>query len=501
MEAKPAPESRLALRLGLGALLLVVAAWVFGAIAEDVVTGDRLTVLDTELAQALHRSATPAMTRAMLAVSKLQSTIAVGSYSALIAIALALARQWRRMTLVVVAVGGGLAVNALMKLAFHRARPVFDQPLATLSTYSFPSGHVAGSTIFYGLLVAWVFTRTRSPALRALAVAGAGVLIALVAFSRMYPRPALPERRLRCVRRGHRLAGDLHRRACRVLARTTGTALKRSIVVLLNAGSGTGNDAALAARIAGLFEHAGASADVRLARGGDLDALLREAIARRPDVVVAGGGDGTVSTVAAALAGGEIALGVLPLGTLNHFAKDMQLPLELEPAVELIARGATRRVDVGEVNGRIFINNSSLGLYPDIVRDRERQQRRLGRGKWPALVWATLGALRRFPFLSVRLNGRRRRGPAPDAVRLHRQQRLHDAGLRDRRARPARLGMPQPLRRAAGRAAAPAAACACARSSAGSNRRATSMRSSPERSTSRAGGGACASRPTARSPC
>ena len=186
MEAKPAPDSRLALRLGLGALLLVVAAWVFGAIAEDVVTGDRLTVLDTELAQALHRSATPAMTRAMLAVSKLQSTIAVGSYSALIAIALALARQWRRMTLVVVAVGGGLAVNALMKLAFHRARPVFDQPLATLSTYSFPSGHVAGSTIFYGLLVAWVFTRTRSPALRALAVAGAGVLIALVAFSRMY---------------------------------------------------------------------------------------------------------------------------------------------------------------------------------------------------------------------------------------------------------------------------------------------------------------------------
>ena len=179
--------------------------------------------------------------------------------------------------------------------------------------------------------------------------------------------------------------------------------MKRSIVVLLNAGSGTGNDAVLAARIAGLFEHAGASADVRLASGGDLDALLRQAIARRPDAVVAGGGDGTVSTVAAALAGGEIALGVLPLGTLNHFAKDMQLPLELEPAVELIARGATRRVDVGEVNGRIFINNSSLGLYPDIVRDRERQQRRLGRGKWPALVWATLGALRRFPFLSVRL--------------------------------------------------------------------------------------------------
>ena len=180
--------------------------------------------------------------------------------------------------------------------------------------------------------------------------------------------------------------------------------MKRDVVVLLNAASGGGNDDALAARIAGLFEDAGASADVRLVRGGDdLGQALQAAIARRPDAVVAAGGDGTVSTVAAALAGGPIALGVLPLGTLNHFAKDMQLPLELEPAVERVARGELRRIDVGEVNGRIFINNSSLGLYPDIVRDRERQQRRLGRGKWPALIWATMGALRRFPFLSVRL--------------------------------------------------------------------------------------------------
>jgi diacylglycerol kinase family enzyme len=181
--------------------------------------------------------------------------------------------------------------------------------------------------------------------------------------------------------------------------------MKRTVFVILNAGSGGGNDAVLAARIAALFERAGASADVRLAhRGADLGALLAQALVRRPEVVVAGGGDGTVSTVAAALAGSEIALGVLPLGTLNHFAKDMHLPLALEPAVVQIASGAMRRVDVGEVNGRVFINNSSLGLYPDIVRDRERQQKRLGRGKWPALVWATLGALRRFPFLSVRLS-------------------------------------------------------------------------------------------------
>jgi diacylglycerol kinase family enzyme len=181
--------------------------------------------------------------------------------------------------------------------------------------------------------------------------------------------------------------------------------MTRQVVVLLNAASGGGNDTALAARVAALFEIAGASADVRLVHGGaELTEALQAAIERRPDVIVAGGGDGTVSTVAAALADGPIALGVLPLGTLNHFAKDMRLPLDLETAVAVVARGDARRIDVGEVNGRVFINNSGLGLYPDIVRDRERQQRRLGRGKWPALVWATIGALRRFPFLGVRLS-------------------------------------------------------------------------------------------------
>ena len=83
---------------------------------------------------------------------------------------------------------------------------------------------------------------------------------------------------------------------------------------------------------------------------------------------------------------------MLPLGTLNHFAKDLGIPLELDAGGRRDRRRPRRgAVDVGEVNGRIFINNSSLGLYPDIVRDRERQQKRLGRGKWPALVWATLG--------------------------------------------------------------------------------------------------------------
>jgi diacylglycerol kinase family enzyme len=176
-------------------------------------------------------------------------------------------------------------------------------------------------------------------------------------------------------------------------------------VVIVNAGSGHGNDQALVERLTGLFEAAQLTATIVLASGGDeIAAAVTNAIAARPRMIVAGGGDGTVSSVAAGLVDSGIALGVLPLGTLNHFARDLAIPLELADAVTVLAEGRPARIDVGEVNGRIFVNNSSLGLYPDIVRDRERQERRLGRGKWPALFWATLAAMRRYPFLDVHLS-------------------------------------------------------------------------------------------------
>ena len=179
----------------------------------------------------------------------------------------------------------------------------------------------------------------------------------------------------------------------------------KSAYVIVNAGSGGGHDDERVARLTDLFARAGATAEVHLARtGGEIASLARDALARRPDMIVAGGGDGTVSSIAAVIAGSDVPFGVLPLGTLNHFAKDLGVPIELEGAVERIVAGRPARVDVGEVNGRVFINNASLGLYPDIVHDRERQRKRLGRGKWPALVWASLAALRRFSFMSVRLS-------------------------------------------------------------------------------------------------
>ena len=189
MSSPPDAASRraeLALRLGGGALVLIAAAWLFGAIAEDVVTSDRLTVFDVQVARWLREHASPEVTRWMLLVTDLHSTIAVSCYGAIVAAALAWRRQWRHLATVFVCVAGGLTLNVLMKLAFHRARPVLDDPLLTLTSYSFPSGHVAGTTLMYGLIVAWTFTRTRRPLVRAAVAIAAAAAIALVAFTRMY---------------------------------------------------------------------------------------------------------------------------------------------------------------------------------------------------------------------------------------------------------------------------------------------------------------------------
>lgn len=104
------------------------------------------------------------------------------------------------------------------------------------------------------------------------------------------------------------------------------------------------------------------------------------------EVVVAAGGDGTVNAVAAQLVGSTMRLAVLPCGTLNHFAKDLGIPLDVEDAIALLKAGHSKKVDIGQVNDRFFVNNSSVGIYPALVRERDKHSRILG--KWPAAVWA-----------------------------------------------------------------------------------------------------------------
>jgi diacylglycerol kinase family enzyme len=177
----------------------------------------------------------------------------------------------------------------------------------------------------------------------------------------------------------------------------------RRIALIVNRTAGAEQEDALGDRLASLFDGYGVGADVHVVENGaGIAEIVTKAVRDGSFAVVAGGGDGTVSAVASHLVDSECALGILPLGTLNHFAKDLQIPLDVEKAAQTIATGEIRRVDVGEVNGRIFVNNSSLGLYPSMVRGREQGQR-LGRGKWTALFWATVAALRRYPLLLVRL--------------------------------------------------------------------------------------------------
>lgn len=175
------------------------------------------------------------------------------------------------------------------------------------------------------------------------------------------------------------------------------------VKIIISAGAGSGDNNKASERLAKIFDEHQMDADISVAHSGtEVVELAREAAGGHYEVVVAGGGDGTVSSVAAEVIDSGKILGVLPLGTLNHFARDLKVPFDVEAAAQLIVAGHTTEVDVAEVNNRIFLNNSSLGLYPIIVRERQKRER-LGYKKWPAFIWATIQAMRRYPFLHVRL--------------------------------------------------------------------------------------------------
>lgn len=183
--------------------------------------------------------------------------------------------------------------------------------------------------------------------------------------------------------------------------------------IVVNPLSGGGFTVQHRSQIEELFREAGAEPAFRLSTdpGAAAQSLAKEG----PPCIIAAGGDGTVSAVASALAGSEVPLAVLPTGTLNHFARDLGLPAGLADCIRAAVAGKTTAIDVGEVNGRVFINNASIGLYPAIVRRREKQQRRLGRGKWHAMLWAIHTVLRGHPFLdlALELDGVRERRRTP----------------------------------------------------------------------------------------
>jgi diacylglycerol kinase family enzyme len=174
------------------------------------------------------------------------------------------------------------------------------------------------------------------------------------------------------------------------------------ISVIINERSGPAARPDAGAEIQALFARAGAQVRLeRVREPGDIAARARQAAARG-DVLVAAGGDGTVGAVAGVAVETNAPFGVLPMGTLNHFAKDLGVPLDLEGAVSVIVAGHVRRLDVGDVNGRVFVNNSSVGLYPRMVWERRSEQRR-GHRKWTAFAIAMLRTWRNYRLVVAHL--------------------------------------------------------------------------------------------------
>lgn len=189
------------------------------------------------------------------------------------------------------------------------------------------------------------------------------------------------------------------------------------VAVIINRGAGSVVTGQVSAdNLRQSFQQEGTEAEVHVIPGERILETAREAVASGVDAVVAGGGDGTIRAVASVLAGGPVPMGVLPLGTLNHFARDLGIPTDLEEAVRLIPRGEVRALDLGEVNGEVFVNNSLLGFYPPVVKVRDRERRELGRGKWLATVSALLKVLPRVPSLHVRIKA--------DGLEIHRKTRF-----------------------------------------------------------------------------
>ncbi len=174
--------------------------------------------------------------------------------------------------------------------------------------------------------------------------------------------------------------------------------------VVVNEGAGSRKSRDTVERVRAALAAASIRATLWPAHGRDIVGAARRAAADAAcGAIIAAGGDGTVSAVAGVVAGTDKVLGVLPAGTLNHFAKDLGMPPSIEDAAVALARARVRRIDVGEVNGLLFVNNASVGIYPRVVRQRERLLERLGGVKWLATALAAAAVVARLQPVSLRL--------------------------------------------------------------------------------------------------
>jgi diacylglycerol kinase family enzyme len=167
----------------------------------------------------------------------------------------------------------------------------------------------------------------------------------------------------------------------------------------------------------------------------NLEAAVRESLATGSKGIIAAGGDGTLNAVAGALRNSGVPMAILPIGTLNHLARNLGVPLDADQAIDALDRGRIQKIDLGEVNGSVFLNNSILGLYPEYEFAKEGSLRR-GRQKWLAMASALINVFRRYPQMTVRLvtGGREIMRRTPYVLVANNEHRMegYELGERDR---------------------------------------------------------------------
>jgi diacylglycerol kinase family enzyme len=205
-----------------------------------------------------------------------------------------------------------------------------------------------------------------------------------------------------------------------------------ALVVIVNKASGKRKDDDIINALRKAFADSGLTPDIRLPpEPSALSGLAEAAVRERPPAIVAAGGDGTIRTVAAAVAGSGIPFGVVPLGTFNWFARDLGLPDDMAACAGIIRSGSLRDIGVGEINGRVFLVNCSLGLYRRLIEERERHKSRFGRNRLVAYLSGLYTALRPHPFyaMDVAIDREHRQVRTPLIFVAHNKLQLESYGF------------------------------------------------------------------------
>ena len=178
-----------------------------------------------------------------------------------------------------------------------------------------------------------------------------------------------------------------------------------NLVLVHNPKSGSARSAS---ELKDLFKNHGITIDLFIPMNDSFESNLKQHV-KKGQIIAAIGGDGTLSAVANVLTGTDAIFAPLSGGTLNHFTKDLGVAQDLDEALKRLAKKKINKIDVASINGTVFINNSSIGLYPSSLNTRERFEDRLG--KWPAAVVGSLRALWRYRTYTVSIEGKEFKTP------------------------------------------------------------------------------------------